>query len=118
MEGEAFLLQQAISNLLDNAIEFNLPGGQGEAILEDAGRHWLLRIINGGPGVPDYALERVFERFYSLPRPDGQRKSTGLGLSFVREVAQLHQGGISLHNLDDRVEARLLVAKGSRKKEG
>lgn len=118
MEGESFLLQQAISNLLDNAIEFSLPGGQVEAILEDAGRHWLLCIINDGPGVPDYALERVFERFYSLPRPDGQRKSTGLGLSFVREVAQLHQGSISLYNLDDRVEARLLVAKGSRKKEG
>ena len=53
---------------------------------------------NDGPAVPDYALGRVFERFYSLPRPDGQRKSTGLGLSFVREIARLHRGRVSLYN--------------------
>jgi two-component system sensor histidine kinase CreC len=39
----------------------------------------------------------VFERFYSLPRPDGAR-SSGLGLSFVREVAALHGGRIALCN--------------------
>ena len=111
MKGERFLLQQAISNLLDNAIEFSLPGGQIEVRLEDASQHWLLRIVNDGPAIPEYARERVFERFYSLPRPDGQRKSTGLGLSFVQEVAQLHQGSISLHNRDRGVEARLLLSK-------
>ena len=111
IKGERFLLQQAISNLLDNAIEFSLPGGQIEARLEDAGQHWLLRIVNDGPAIPDYALERAFERFYSLPRPDGQRKSTGLGLSLVQEVAQLHHGSISLHNLNQGVEARLLLSK-------
>jgi len=40
----------------------------------------------------------VFERFYSLPRPDTGRKSTGLGLAFVREVAALHGGDIRLAN--------------------
>jgi len=49
--------------------------------------------------VPDYAIERVFERFYSLPRPDSQRKSTGLGLSLVQEVAHLHRGSVRLSNV-------------------
>ena len=40
----------------------------------------------------------VFERFYSLPRPDGGRKSTGLGLSLVREIAHLHGGEAALAN--------------------
>ena len=112
LEGENFLLQQAISNLLDNAIEFSLPSGQVEARVEEADEHhWRLCIRNDGPAMPDYALERVFERFYSLPRPDGQRKSTGLGLSFVQEVAQLHHGSISLHNVEGGVEAQLLLAK-------
>jgi two-component system sensor histidine kinase CreC len=50
--------------------------------------------------VPGYALERAFERFYSLPRPDGG-KSTGLGLPFVREVLALHRGSASLRNGPD-----------------
>jgi len=48
--------------------------------------------------VPDYAQERVFERFYSLERPATGKKSTGLGLPFVREVAQLHGGSATLTN--------------------
>jgi signal transduction histidine kinase len=47
--------------------------------------------------VPEFALPRVFERFYSLPRPDGAR-SSGIGLSFVREVAALHGGEAWLRN--------------------
>jgi two-component system sensor histidine kinase CreC len=49
------------------------------------------------PGIPGYAAERLFERFYSLPRPGGS-KSTGLGLPFVREVAALHGGTVSVRN--------------------
>ena len=50
--------------------------------------------------MPDYAATRVFERFYSLPRPGGQR-SSGLGLPFVREVARLHGGEAWLRNRGD-----------------
>jgi two-component system sensor histidine kinase CreC len=63
------------------------------------GARWRLRIADQGPGVPDFALARVFERFYSLPRPDGAR-SSGIGLSFVREVAALHGGEARLRNRD------------------
>ena len=55
-------------------------------------------IEDQGPGVPDYALPRVFERFYSLPRPGTARKSTGLGLALVREIAHLHYGEATLEN--------------------
>lgn len=98
LEGDRFLLEQAISNLLDNAIEFSLPGGTITLQISSSGPALSLRVRNDGPAVPDYALDRVFERFYSLPRPDGQRKSTGLGLSFVREIARLHHGRVSLYN--------------------
>jgi len=96
--GERFLLRQAIDNLLQNALEFSPEGGRVR--LEAAvGHGWLsLRVEDQGPGVPDYALPRVFERFYSLARPATGRKSTGLGLSFVREVALLHGGTITLAN--------------------
>ena len=53
---------------------------------------------NTGDPIPDYARDRLFERFFSLPRPDTGRKSTGLGLAFVKEVAQLHGGMIAVDN--------------------
>jgi len=51
-----------------------------------------------GPGIPEYAEDKVFEKFYSLARPHSNKKSTGLGLSFVKEIAELHHGRVSLKN--------------------
>jgi len=109
--GEPFLLRQAIANLLDNAIDFSPDGGQITLALQTAsGKHTLI-VRDQGLGIPDYALPRVFERFYSLTRPGTQRKSTGLGLPFVREVALLHGGEVMLVNLPHGgVEAKLTLS--------
>ena len=96
--GEPFLLRQAVGNLLENALAFSPTGGRIELHLENRPGRATLRVRDQGPGVPDYALGRVFERFFSLPRPDGTGKSTGLGLSLVREVAALHGGEVRLTN--------------------
>lgn len=98
VHGEAFLLRQALSNLIDNAVAFSPEDSVLEVYGERRGSMVVLRIRDHGIGIPAYAADRLFERFYSLPRPDTGRKSTGLGLSFVREVASLHQGGIEVVN--------------------
>ncbi|HJR72642.1 MAG TPA: two-component system sensor histidine kinase CreC [Luteimonas sp.] len=95
VEGDRFLLRQALRNLLDNAIDFSPREGSIDIECGADGRDAVLRIGDRGPGVPDFAAERVFERFYSLPRPQGAR-STGLGLTFVREVTSLHGGSVRL----------------------
>ena len=95
---ERFLLRQAINNLLDNAIQFSLPGGVVEVRATQAQDNYVISIRDHGPGLPDYAHARIFERFYSLPRPGDKHKSSGLGLSFVREVAQLHGGTVTVEN--------------------
>jgi two-component system sensor histidine kinase CreC len=97
ISGNGFLLEQALSNLLDNAVEFAPAGSRLELHLERQGERVRLRVADRGPGVPEFALARVFERFYSLPRPDGAR-SSGIGLNFVREVAALHGGEAWLRN--------------------
>ncbi|MCO4889839.1 two-component system sensor histidine kinase CreC [Cupriavidus sp. WGtm5] len=99
--GDPFLLRQAIANLLDNAIDFAPPGTPVTVRLERRGDALAIAVADQGPGIPDYALRRVFERFYSLPRPYGADKSTGLGLCFAREVATLHHGDVTLANRPD-----------------
>lgn len=97
--GDRFLLAQAVGNLLDNAMAFSPEGAQIDvAIQQRDPRTAVLTVADNGAGVPEFALERVFERFYSLPRPATGQKSTGLGLPFVREVAVLHGGTASLTN--------------------
>ncbi|MBD9653652.1 MULTISPECIES: two-component system sensor histidine kinase CreC [unclassified Pseudomonas] len=105
--GERFLLRQALSNLLDNALDFTPPGGLIRFACEADEQSLQLCLFNQGPAIPDYALARLTERFYSLARPATGRKSTGLGLNFVQEVAQLHGAALSIANVDDGVEVRL-----------
>jgi two-component system sensor histidine kinase CreC len=96
--GDAFLLQQAINNLMDNAIDFSPPGGEIDIWLEKRAGKLTLKVGDQGAGVPEYALGQIFERFYSLPHPATGHKSTGLGLPFVREVARLHGGDACFAN--------------------
>ncbi len=107
VRGERFLLQQALSNLLDNALDFTPPGGLLRWAATIACDQVELCLFNQGAAIPDYAMPRLSERFFSLPRPDTGRKSTGLGLNFVQEVASLHGGSLQLVNVADGVEARL-----------
>ncbi len=98
VRGEKFLLTQALTNLVHNALEFSPPGGRVTVTLSTAAGRVSVTVDDEGPGVPDYALPRLFERFYSLPRPDTGRKGTGLGLSIAREIARLHGGDVRLAN--------------------
>jgi two-component system, OmpR family, sensor histidine kinase CreC len=101
VDGDPLLLHRAVGNLLDNALDFSPAGGSIEVTLALKGRQAEIGVRDHGPGIPDHADHKVFEKFYSLPRPGTQRKSTGLGLSFVREIAALHHGRVALRNAPD-----------------
>ncbi|MEO0018444.1 MAG: two-component system sensor histidine kinase CreC [Verrucomicrobiota bacterium] len=94
--GDAFILRAAITNLLENAIDFS-PRGQ-RIVITLAARDGTveLAVRDHGPGIPEYAREMVFQRFYSLRHHGTGRKGTGLGLTLVREAAELHHGSITL----------------------
>jgi two-component system, OmpR family, sensor histidine kinase CreC len=99
VKGERELLAQALGNLVHNAVEFSPRDAAVSIVLRAAaGSQVVVVIEDAGPGIPDYAREKVFDRFYSLPRPDTGRKSSGLGLSIVREIARLHGGDATLEN--------------------
>lgn len=100
VHGDAFLLHLALSNLVQNAIDFSPAGGR-VAITASTTPEARVEVLvdDEGPGLPEFARPRVFEKFFSLERPDTGKKSTGLGLNFVKEVAVLHGGAIALENL-------------------
>ncbi len=100
IRGDAFILRAAVTNLLENAIDFS-PHGQSVRIsLSKQDGSMELAIRDHGEGIPDYARERIFERFYSLRHHSARRKGTGLGLTLVKEAAELHGGSISLDAAD------------------
>lgn len=113
VRGDAFLLRRLLANLLDNAVDFSPADGVVELRLRREGGEVGIAVGDRGPGIPDYAQDRVFERFYSLPRPDGGARSSGLGLNFVAEIATLHGGRVQLGNrAGGGAEARVFLPAG------
>ncbi len=101
LQADEFLLGQAIVNLLENALDFSPPNSIVQVNVIENNNRILIQVKDEGAGIPNYALDKVFDKFYSLPRPTTNQKSTGLGLNFVQEVAKLHGGSVSLTNHTD-----------------
>lgn len=99
VRGDAFLLGRALTNLLENALAFSPSGGTIEVRARRVADAVEIAVVDRGPGIPAFAGPRIFDRFYSLPRPGGQR-SSGLGLPFVVEIARLHGGRLDAGNRD------------------
>ncbi|MBS9777255.1 MAG: two-component system sensor histidine kinase CreC [Gammaproteobacteria bacterium] len=102
VSGDDTLISQSVSNLIDNAIDFSHTQStiyiKAYAKTEKSGEKLCICVIDGGDGIADFAQQRLFERFFSTPRPDSQQRSSGLGLAFVKEAMTLHGGDVSLSN--------------------
>ena len=102
IRGDRFLLHQAIANLLQNSIDFSFTCGRIELSAHVKDQMLCFRVDDNGASIPSYAEQKVFDKFFSLERPESAKKSTGLGLNFVKEVAILHGGDIVLENRDTK----------------
>ncbi len=97
LEGDRDLLFQAFANILDNALKYTPAGGTIRISLHNADGRISIEIKDSGAGVPDSDLAKIFERFY---RSEESRNTagTGLGLSLVAAVVELHHGTVKAEN--------------------
>jgi PAS domain S-box-containing protein len=99
LEADPARLEQILSNLLDNAARYTMPGGQIWVAATQEGDEALIRVRDTGIGVPPDVLERVFEPFMqsddSLARTDG---GLGVGLTLVRSLVEMHGGRVEAHS--------------------
>jgi signal transduction histidine kinase len=97
--GDGDLLSRAVENLVSNAIKYS-PGGTEvtvSAASDDASVS--IQVTDQGCGIPEANLARIFEKFYRVPRvEDAGVPGTGLGLSLVREIAELHGGSVAVRS--------------------
>ncbi len=98
IEGDRALLLQAVRNVLSNAVKFTPDGGRLGVGVRPSGDGVTFEVWDSGPGVPDAAKTRIFDRFY---RADGEgrgRQGTGLGLAIARTIVQTHDGSIRVED--------------------
>lgn len=98
--GHAIRLEQALVNLLDNAVKFNKPGGEVR-IDATPGRDGriVISVSDTGAGIPSSDVSRIFERFYRVDRARSREVGgTGLGLSIVKHVVERMEGAISVES--------------------
>ena len=95
---EPVLMELAVGNLLQNAIDHS-PRGRRVVISAVAqGKTVAIHVRDHGNGIPDAVVHQVFDKYFTLPKESTGRKGTGIGLNVVQHVADLHYGSVSLTN--------------------
>lgn len=120
-EAEAWLpidaakIEQALNNLIGNAVKFSPPGSTVEVGLRPEGDAWCVSVADQGPGIAADAQARLFQPFVTAgSRGTAGEKSTGLGLAIVRRVVEAHGGRIGVRSSPGRgavFEFRLPLAE-------
>jgi two-component system sensor histidine kinase TctE len=94
--GNALMLRELLSNLIDNALRYTPQGGSVTVRVRRDGQHVLLEVEDTGPGIAPAERANVFERFYRILGSNVQ--GSGLGLAIVREIAQQHGAEVDIFN--------------------
>lgn len=98
---DEYVLERIMYNLLSNAFKFTREGGMIEVKVEENDSYAIIHVIDNGTGIPQNMQKHIFERFYHTPFNESNIASTGIGLSFVKGLIELHKGSISVTSDDN-----------------
>jgi two-component system phosphate regulon sensor histidine kinase PhoR len=104
------LLEQALVNLIDNAVKFSPANSTVWVEAEEAGSEIVIRVRDQGGGIPPEHLDRIFERFYRVDAGRSRKEGgTGLGLAIVKHIAQAHRGRVSVESAPGKGSAFAII---------
>ena len=94
-------LSLAVSNLVENAIKYNTPGGWVRVTVDADHKFFYVKVADSGIGIPEEEQDRIFERFYRVDKARSRSTGgSGLGLAITRRVVLMHKGAIRLTSKD------------------
>jgi len=95
---ERLLSEQAIGNVIDNAIDFTSNDSTIIIQVRESNKTINIKVMDQGEGIPEYARKQLFRRFFTTSRPDTGKRGNGLGLRFVKKIMDLHGGKVQVKN--------------------
>jgi len=99
IQGDEQKLHRALSNILDNAIKYNVDGGQIALRGDLSAAGLTVTVANTGPGVAEADIPRVFDQFYRVEKSRSiEHGGSGLGLSIVKRIVELHGGDVTFES--------------------
>ena len=102
VRGDKDMINQAIYNLVDNAVKFTNDGGTIEVAASNTTGYGVFSIKNTGKGIPKKDIDKVFQRFYKVDQSRSTDvKSTGLGLYLIKTIIELHNGTITVDSIEN-----------------
>lgn len=114
--GDGEKLRRAFSNLLDNAVKYNVDGGRTELKADQSSTELTVMVGNTGPGVGEAEIPRVFDQFYRVEKSRSvQSGGSGLGLAIVKRIVELHVGKVKFESRPEewtRVTVSLPINQG------
>lgn len=101
VRGDGALLARLTENLVENALKYGKPGGHVWVTVKSQGEEGILEVRDDGIGIPKDQQEKIWQRFYQVdPSRSDESNGVGLGLSMVRQIAQLHGGTVTLDSVE------------------
>ena len=92
-------LTLALSNLVENAIKYNIDGGWVKVILDADHQYFTVEVSDSGIGIPQESIEHIYERFYRVDKSHSKEiGGTGLGLAITRSAVVMHRGSINVRS--------------------
>jgi signal transduction histidine kinase len=97
VEGDNFALKQAVTNLVDNAVKYNLSGGNVKISTQKEGDNAVITVEDNGIGISEEDQKHVFDRFFRVDKSRSRAQGgSGLGLAIVKEIIESHKGTIEV----------------------
>ena len=101
VRGDGALLSRLTENLVENAFKYGKPEGHVWVTVKSQGEEGILEVRDDGIGIPKDQQEKIWQRFYQVdPSRSDESSGVGLGLSMVRQIAQLHGGTVTLDSVE------------------